>query len=181
MHMGGLNATLTTSQTVDLDLHANIASDNLEARLGDTNYSDVQWWMEWYTDTGATASNATINVTYNDGTSGNLSVQAVGGTSRASRMFPLNNLIPSADAGKYIRDINTVTLSASTGTAGNFGFTCTRYRAALFQPIANARFTADWAGLGLPEIPNETCLFPVQVAGTTSTGIVRVTGKIIHG
>lgn len=181
MHKGGLVGNITTSQTVDLDLDANLASDNLSARKGDSNFSDVQWWMEWYTDTGATASNATINVTYNDGTSGDLTVQAVGGTIRASRMFPLNTLIPAAAAGKYIRDINTVILSASTGTAGNFGFTATRYRAALFQPIANARFTADWAGLGLPEIPNESCLFPIQVAGTTTTGTVRATGKIIHG
>lgn len=181
MHMGGLNATLTTAQTVNLDLNANLASDNLDARKGDANFSDVQWWLEWYADTGATASNATINVTYNDGTSGDLTVQAVGGTIRASRMMPLNSLIPAAAAGKYIRDINTVTLSASTATAGNFGFTATRYRSAIYQPVANARFTADWMGLGLPEIANESCLFAVQVAGTTTTGAVRATGKIVHG
>lgn len=181
MHMGGLSGTVTTAQTVNLDVHANIASDNLTARVGDSNYSDVQWWMEWYTDTGATASNATINVTYNDATSGDLTVVAVGGTLRASRMIALNGLIPSAAAGKFIRDINTVTLSASTGTAGNFGFTATRYRAAIYKPVANARFTADWAGLGLPEIPNESCLFPIQLSSTTSTGVVRATGKIIHG
>jgi hypothetical protein len=181
MHMGGLSGTSTTSQTVNLDLFANVGSDNLDARKGGSDYADVQWWMEWYADTGATASNATINVTYSDSTSGDLTVVAVGGTVRNGRMIPLNGLIPAAAAGKYIRDINTVILSASTTTAGNFGFTCTRYRAALYQPVANARFTADWAGLGLPEIPNESCLFPVQIAGTTSTGTVRATGKIIHG
>ena len=181
MHMGGLSGTVTTAQTVNLDLNANLANDNLDARKGDANFSDVQWWLEWYTDTGATASNATINVTYNDATSGDLTVVAVGGTVRASRMIPLNGLIPAAAAGKYIRDINTVILSASTTAAGNFGFTCTRYRAALYKPVGNARFTADWAGLGLPEIPNESCIFPVQIAGTASTGTVRATGKIVHG
>jgi len=181
MHMGGLNGTLLTAQTVNLDVNANLASDNLTERIGDSNFSDVTWWMEWYTDTGATASNATINVTYNDGTSGDLTVVAVGGTVRASRMIPLNGLIPAAAAGKFIRDINTVTLSASTATAGNFGFTATRYRSALYKPLANARWTADWAGLGLPKIPNEACLFPIQLASTTTTGIVRATGKIVHG
>lgn len=181
MHMGGLNATLTTAQTVNLDLHASLALDNLDARKGDANFSDVQWWMEWYADTGATASNATINVTYNDGTSGDLTVVAVGGTVRAARMIPLNGLIPAAASGRFIRDINTVTLSASTATAGNFGFTCTRYRAGVYLPVANARFTSDWAGLGLPEIHNESCLFAVQLASTTSTGVVRATGKISHG
>ncbi len=181
MHMGGLVGNIITSQTVGLDLHANIANDNLAARIGDSNYSDVQWWMEWYTDTGATASNATINVTYNDGASGDLTVQAVGGTVRASRFISLNSLIPAAAAGKYIRDINTVILSASTTVAGNFGFTATRYRAALYKPTQNIRWTADWAALGFPEIANESCLFCVQIAGNTSTGIVRATGKIVHG
>lgn len=181
MHMGGLNATLTTAQTVNLDLDANIASNNLAARIGDSNYSDVQWWMEWYTDTGATASNATINVTYNDGTTGDLTAVAIGGTLRLSRMVPLNNLIPAAAAGKYIRDINTVTLSASTATAGNFGFTATRYRASVYLPITNARFTSDWAQIGLPEIANESCLWSVVIAGTTNTGTLRATGKISHG
>lgn len=181
MHMGGLNGTLTTAQTVNVDISANLATLNLDARKGDANYSDIQWWLEWYTDTGATASNATVNVTYNDNSSGNLSVVAVGGTVRASRMIPLNSLIPTADSGKYIRDVNTVQLSASTGTAGSFGVTATRYRGGVFTPVANARFVATWAELGLTEIHNDSCLFPIVIANTTTTGAVRGTGKIIHG
>lgn len=181
-HMGGLNGTLTSAQTVNLDLNALLASDNLGARKGDANFSDVQWWLEWYTDTGASNAAATINVIYNDGTSGNLtSTGNLGVSRRASYMLQLNYLIPAADSGKYIRGVNTVTLSATTGTAGNFGITATRYRCGIYQPIANARFTADWASLGLPEIPNESCLFPVQLAATTTTGLVRATGKISHG
>jgi hypothetical protein len=181
MHMGGLNGTLLTAQTVNLDIHSNLATNNLDARKGDADYSDIQWWMEWYTDTGATASNATINVTFNDGTSANLSLQAVGGTVRAGRMIPLNSLIQAADQGKYIRDINDVTLSASTGTAGNFGFTATRYRGSVYCPAGNVRFNSTWTDLNLPEIFNSSCLFPVAIAITTSTGIVRGAAKIIHG
>lgn len=179
-HMGGLNGTLTTAQTVDLDLNA-LTANNVVARRGDANYSDVTWWMEWYTDTGGTAVTATVNVTYNDGTSGNLTAISLAATRRASQMIPLNGFIPAADSGKFIRDINTVTLSATTGAAGNFGFTATRYRAALYKPVANARFTADWAGLGLPEIANSSCLMLIQLANATTTGIVRATGKIVHG
>ena len=181
MHMGGLNGTLATAQTADVDLNANLASDNLTERIGDSNFSDVTWWLEWYTDTGSTAVTATVNVTYNDGTSGNLTGISLAATRRASFMQPLNGSIPAADSGKYIRDVNTVTLSATTGTAGSFGVTATRYRAALYEPIANARFTADWAGLGLPSIPNSACLMLIQLAGATSTGTVRATGKIVHG
>jgi hypothetical protein len=182
MHMGGLSGTVTgTAQTADLDVHANIGNDNLAARIGDSNYSDVTWFLEWYADTGATVVTATVNVTYNDGTSGNLTAVSLAATRRISFMQPLNGLVPAADSGKFIRDVNTVQLSATTGTAGNFGVTATRYRAAFYKPVANARFTSNWADLGLPSIPNSSCLFPIQIAGTTSTGIVRATGKIIHG
>lgn len=180
-HMGGLSGTVATAQTVNVDLAAIGATDNVAVRKGDSNYSDVQWWLEWYTDTGATVVTATVNVTFNDGTSNNLTGISLAATRRASFMQPLNSLIQAADSGKYIRDVNTVTLSATTGTAGNFGVTATRYRAAVYSPIANARFTADWAGLGLPEIPNESCLFCILQPGATNTGALRATGKIIHG
>jgi hypothetical protein len=47
MHMGGLNGTLTSAQTVNLDVAANLATSNLSARKGDANYSDIQWRLEW--------------------------------------------------------------------------------------------------------------------------------------
>jgi hypothetical protein len=181
MHMGGLNGTLTTAQTVNLDISANLGTANLDARKGDTNYSDIQWWLEWYTATGATAANATVAVTYNDGTTGSLTAAALAATRPASHMIPLNSLIPAAASGKFIRDVDSVTLSASTATAGSFGITATRYRAGSYLPVLNTRFTSDWAQLGLPEIANSSCLFGIVATPTTSTGIVRATGKIIHG
>lgn len=182
-HMGGLSGTTTPgAQAVDIDLDLLLATSNLDARKGDANYSDVQWWLEWYTATGATASNATVNVTYNDNSSGNLTAIAIGGTAiQATRMIALNSLIPTADSGKYIMRVNTVTLSASTGTAGSFGVTATRYRAAVFMPVGNARFTATWADLGLPEIHNSSCLFSIVIANATTSGNIKGTGKILHG
>ena len=180
-HMGGLSGIVTTAQTVGMDLSAILGTSNLDARKGDANYSDVQWWLEWYTDTGSTAVNITVNVTFNDASSANLLTLALPATRRVGMFYPLNGLIQAADSGKFIRDVNTVTLSATTGTAGNFGVTATRYRAGMFMPIANARFTNDWQQLGLPEIPNSACLFPVLLNSTTSTGTLRATGKIIHG
>ena len=180
MHMGGLSGTSTGSQTVNLDLNANLASNNLDARKGDANFSDVQWWMEWYTDTGGTAVTATVGVTYNDGTTGTLSV-ALAATRRASLMIPLNGFIPAAAAGKYIRDIDTVQLSATTGSAGSFGFTATRPRMTMPLSLANKMETFDWAALGLPEIFNSSCLMILQVASTTTTGTVRGGSKLSHG
>ena len=180
MHMGGLNGTLTTAQTVNLDLNANLDSRNLNKRKGDANFSDVQWWLEWYTATGATAVTATVAVTYNDGTTGTLSASLVA-TRPASFMMPLNGLIPSAAAGKYIRDVDSVQLSATTGTAGSFGVTATRPRMTMPLALANRMEVFDWAALGLPEIANSSCLFPVILTSTTSTGTVRGGGKLAHG
>ncbi len=180
-HMGGLVLNVTTSQTITgLDLDPG-ALNPPAARLGASDYSDVQWFLEVYSDGGGTASNATINVTFGDGTSANLNAVAVGGTLRAGRMIALTPLIATADQGKKIRRINSVSLSVSTGTAGNFGFTCTRQRTSLPLPLANKPEIGDWQALGLAEIPNGSCLVLVTQTSTTSTGVVRGQGKIAHG
>ena len=182
VHSGGLVGNVATAQTANaFDLSTLLATSDLDARKGDANYSDVQWWLEWYTDTGATVSAVVVNVTYDDGTTGNLTSAALAATRRASLMLPLNGLIPSAAAGKFIRGWNSITLTPSTGTAGSLGMTATRYRGSQFMPIANARFSSNWADLGSPEIGNSSCLQAIILASTTSTGTLRATGKILHG
>lgn len=180
-HMGGLSGTVTTAQTVSLNLSTLGATNNISKRIGNTNYSNVQWWLEWYTATGTTAVTVTVNVTYDDGTTGALASASLAATRPVGFMLSLNALVPAAASGKYIRAVNTVTLSASTGSAGNFGVTATRPRMTLAAPIANIKWVADWAQLGFPEIFNESCLFPIVLTSTTSTGTVRGGGKISHG
>ena len=181
-HMGGLVGNVATLQTVaGMDLSTLLTTDNLDARKGDANYSDVQWWLEWYADTGTTAANATVSVTYNDGTTGTLTAVALAATRRASFLQPLNGLIPAAASGKFIRAVTGVQLSVTTGVAGNFGVTATRVRSSAFMPVPNQRVQYDWAALGLPEIANDSCLFLVQIASTTTTGLVRGSGKAVHG
>lgn len=179
-HMGGLSGTVTTAQTVGIDLSSLLATSNVAARIGDTNYSDVQWWLEWYTATGSTAVTATVVAVYNDGTTANITV-TLAATRPAGFMQSLNGLIPAAQAGKYIRGITSVALSATTGAVGNFGITATRPRMVIGSPIANMKTIADWAQLGLPEIKNSACLFPIVLTSTTSSGTVRGGGKIVHG
>lgn len=177
-HMGGLVLNVATAQTVTgMDLSA----IGLPAeRRGAADFSDLQWFLEVYTDGGATASNATITVTYDDDTSGNLNVIAVGGTIRAGRMINLTPFIPTAKQGRKIKAITSVILSASTTVAGNFGFTCTRQRTGRGFGIANTPVPLTWQN-GLPEIPNDSCLMPVVVCSTTSSGVLVGQGKIAHG
>lgn len=172
-HMGGLSGTVTTAQGA-LSL---VTTDPGAERRGDANYSDVQWWLEIYTALGSTGVNATVNVTYDDASTGNLAAIALGATPRQGRMYPL----VSAVAGRFIRAVNSVTLSATTGTAGNFGITATRPRTSVSMPLLNKTEVFDWAQLGLPEVPNNACLMMIMLCGTTSTGVVRGQGKIAHG
>jgi hypothetical protein len=180
-HMGGLNGTLTTAQTVGIDLSTLGGTSNLTERMGASNYSDVQWWLEWYTDTGGTGVNATVNVTYNDASTGDLTVQALVATTRASRLYPLNSLIPAAAAGKFIRHVNTVTLSATTAAAGSFGVTASRVLARQGALTANLPNSSNWADLGLQKVANSACVYPIVFCSTTSTGTFRGFGKFIHG
>ena len=170
---GGLTGNITTAQG-GLDL---TTTDPGADRVGALDYSDVQWWLEIYTALGATSVNATVGVTYNDGTTGNLTAFALGVTPRQGRLYPL----VSAVSGKFIRGVTGVTLSATTGTAGNFGITATRPRTSVSTNVANKTETFDWAQLGLPNIPNDSCLFMLLNCTTTSTGILRGQAKIAHG
>lgn len=180
-HMGGLSGVVATAQTANVDLEALLATNNTAERIGDADYSDVNWWLEWYTATGATAVTATVNVTFNTGTTANLTAVSLPATRPASHMVPLNTLVPAAQSGMFIKKVNTVTLSATTATAGSFGVTATRVRATLGAPIPNYKVVADWAQLGLPSVANGAGLFPIVLTATTSSGTVRGGGKIIHG
>lgn len=178
VHNGGLVLNILTSQAIT---GLNLATLSVSSeRIGDTNYSDVEWFLEVYTSGGATASNATINVTYNDETTGNLNVQSVASLV-AGNMLPLTPLIPTGQQGKFIKGINSVILSASTGTAGSFGFTATRSRTIIEMPLANKAEIRDWAQLGLPYIANDSCLQLMVFGNSTSSGTIRGGGKIIFG
>ena len=160
-HMGGLVLNTTSSQTTNLPISLVTLAPN--------------------PDGGATASTATINVTFNDGSSADLSTVSVGGTLRAGNRLSLNSLRTVSQQTLYIRAVNSIVLSASTGTAGNFGFTATRIRAYLPLAVPNMSNKLDWATAGLPEIPNESGLELMVLPSTTSSGTLRGGGKILHG
>lgn len=163
-HRFSLSGIITTAQAVDLDLLAMAATSNLAERKGKDDYSGVQWWLEWSTATGSTAVTATVNVTYNDGSSGNVAVSLAASMS-AGRMVP----IVSAVAGLYIRDVNTVTLSATTGTAGLFGVVATLQRTEMFVASANQQAIFDWAALGFPVVYDSSCLFFIGITSAVTT------------
>ena len=176
---GNCNGTLTTSQSIALDLQTMGGTDNISTRIGDADYSDVQWWLEWYSATGATTVNATVAVTYGDGSTGNLSLVPISANRPASSAINLNVYRP-AGVNAFIRAVNSITLSASTGTAGAFGVTATRLRGSVFAPVANCKYGCNWADLPLNEIPAKACMMLFVLPSTTSSGTVRGGGKVSH-
>jgi hypothetical protein len=170
----------TTTQTVTgFALNSFLSTNNIGTRIGDANYSDVQWWVENPLAGVNTTITLTINVTYNDGTTGNLTLAGYLNF-RQARMFALNSLIPAADAGKFIRAINNVTSSA-TISPNNIAFVATRYRASLYLEVANQIYNGGWTELGMPEIYNQSCLFPIIIAPGVNVSTVNLDGTIVHG
>ena len=173
-HMGGLNGTLTTAQTVNVDL----ATASTAGRCA-SDGSNVEWYLEIYTDIGTTASNATISYTDANDTSGKtITITGFTGSSplnRAGRCVPL-----ITSDGIAIKSIQTVTLSATSGTAGNFGVTARKKLCSVGQYIANITpIGSDAVSIGMPEVKETSCIEMLAVCSTSNTGIVY--GDIVIG
>jgi hypothetical protein len=126
-HIGNLSGIVTTAQTVGLT----------PTRY--TNGAGVEAWVEIYTQIGATSTTFTMNYTNDAGTAGQVSpTVAIGNTNlrEAQRMIPIS--LAAGDAG--VRAVSTLTLAASTTTAGAFGVTLLRRLAVI--PVAAAGFGA---------------------------------------
>lgn len=169
-HNGGLSGTVTTAQT------AGVSASTLAGTRCATDYSDVEWFLEWYTATGSTAVTATAAVTYNDDSTGNVTVSIPASTA-ASRRLP----ILSAVAGKWIKSVQTVTLSATTGTAGSFGVTAVRVLGEMACDTANAFRKADWAMIELPILADDACLELMTIPSSTTSGTVVGRALIVQG
>ena len=115
---GGLSGTSTSPQTTNLPTAALTRS---------TSGEGVMAGLVIYTAIGSTAVTVTISYTNQSGTSGRTSLATqIGGTnySAIGTLIP----IPLAAGDTGVRSVQSVTLSATSGTAGNFGV-------CLFRPL----------------------------------------------
>lgn len=135
----------------------------------DASGTGLEIWIECYTATGSTAANITVQYTNTDNTSGRNTVSTAHITSMpANRMYQVP--LQSGDTG--VKSVQSVTLSASTGTAGSFGVTLMRRIAMMPMPLANVATVLDFAALGFPQIQNDTALNFIHQGTTTSSGII---------
>lgn len=172
--MGGLLGNSTAVQTVNLDISG--TGSNLPARRGDADYSDIQWFLEWYTATGSPAVTATVIYTNADGITGRSTTVALPSAVAAGRLLAI-----VGNGGEYIQSVQSVQLSAATATAGNFGVTASRPLTSISLPQANGGVVANVIDLGMPRIHDSACLAIVLLPGGSTTGFIYGNAKIIQG
>lgn len=165
-HTGGLSGTAAGAQTTNLPTAAL------------TRYTDgigVTILLEIYTAVGVNAITVTASYTNQGSTSGR-TTQAVnfGGNSAEGNAGQVVELpLQSGDYG--VKSVESVTLSATSGTAGNFGVTLAKPIMMLPQRpymLAPAVFDAALElGGCIQQIQSDACLFElVSNASATNTG-----------
>jgi Flp pilus assembly protein TadG len=165
--MGGLSGTVTTAQTVNLDAETPKTQNRF------ANYNELEWFVEWYSDTGSSAVTMTVTYTNQSGTGNRTTTVSLAATMRASRML---QIAPSnGDTG--IKSIQSITLSGTTGTAGNFGITALKRISSVGFQSSGVPIIFDFTQCGFPEIKSNTCLSFVMVPASTTTG--NLSGEVV--
>jgi hypothetical protein len=162
-HIGDLNATLTTDQTVQGSTPSPALTRNTG---GEGNIA----WAEIYSIVGTSSQTLTMTYTNQAGTGGRTTTTNIGSTGFREVTRVLRLPLMSGDTG--IRAVEKVSLSATTGTAGNFGITIARPIAWIPVGSAGAGGWRDYTtGLpGIPAIDPDACLAiaSIPAAGTAS-------------
>jgi hypothetical protein len=161
-HQGGLDGTVTSAQTTNLPT----------ATL--TRYtSGVGVWaaLEIYTAIGTGGATASVSYTNQAGTAGRTSVLPFGvsGYSIADGAV----VVPLVSGDMGVKSVESVTLSGSTGSAGNFGVTLFRPLMAFpcgapADPFRRHALNSGWGG-GMPEIVDGACLQWMSTLGASNT------------
>lgn len=147
-HMGGLSGNTTATQTVNTPALT---------RYSGTSSIGNMIFVEIYATLGTTNANFTVTYTNQDGTSGRTGSFTLQSTSQfAGQVYPIR--LQAGDTG--VRSVESVALSSSTGTQGNFGITIGRPISIVAPLINGTADIKDFAtGLpGIPKIERNACL-----------------------
>lgn len=168
-HMGGLSGSTTLTQTVGVDV------SSLTTRIGQSGYSEVEWWLEWYTSTGTTSVVATITYTNGAGTSGRTTNVTIPSSTISRRMIRI-----IGSNGEPIKSIQSIQ-HVSTGGTGNYGVTAMRCVTSATTTTTSTSCMIDWYELGLPSVPNDACLFFVVYTPTATSTLFEGAITFIDG
>lgn len=159
VHTSGLSGTVATPQTVNSTAITRPNNQGVDAEL----------WLEWYTPTGSTPRTVTASYTNTAGTAGRTTATAsIPASPVAGFMLPLGLQASSGDLG--VQSVQTVTLSGSTGTAGDFGVTLMRRVAEL--ALITSDVPVEDVSRRRVEIEGGAALSLVLLCSGTDTGLI---------
>lgn len=164
-HISGFSGTTPTGSPNTVAIGPN-------SRVG-TPYTNVMAAVEIYSQVGTTSTTLTASYTNEAGTSGRTTPAIVfGGNNIGTREQQRFMVLPLQEGDSAVKSVESVTIAATTGTAGNWGIT-------LFRPLAmfgtGARgFSFLWDGMiggcgNLPDVTN-ICAFPLYFGTGASAG-----------
>lgn len=168
----GFDGTLTTVQSI---------TSFPTLTRNPNNGSDLELWLESTTTIGTTGFNITVNYTKSDNTTNAYTQTLTSGELTNTSAVRIN--IPPGG----IKSIQSIQLSASSGTAGNFGLCLYRPICELSQPrgttftIPTTRYIADWTKTGLARIENGAAIVIMLASSSSSTGAMNGSINLIKG
>lgn len=173
-HHGGMSGVVTTEQTT------NLPSGSTAALTRHTGGDGVMIGLVIYTQIGTTATTVTVRYTNQAGTANRVSTAtSFGGAGfrEANRLI----LIPLQAGDTGVRSVEGVTITATTGTAGNFGVV-------LFKPLTTFALESTTGAMpidavtggmvgALQPFDDTACLSCISIANTTQT----INGALLLG
>lgn len=161
-HQGGLSGTVVGAQTT------NLPTDPL---LRYVDGEGVMIGVTIYTQIGATGTTISASYTNQAGVAGRTTPLVQIGATRfreANRLI----LLPLQAGDTGVQSVESVSLTATTGTAGNFGVTLFRplYAMAVesLSGVASGGFVTGFTGGGVARIESDACLFLIGVSASTN-------------
>lgn len=157
VHTSGLVGNSASAQTVN----------SVAVNRPDSTGEGAQIFLEVYTATGGSATTVTASYTNQAGTSGRTTISTTYPASMAAR-YSIQLPLQAGDTG--VRSVESITLAATTGTAGNIGVTIARPVFAFPAGISQIAVNADFLVTGLAGIDDDACLFYYALPPSTSAG-----------
>ena len=171
---GGLNSTLTTTQTTNLPT---------AALTRYTSGEGVMAGLCIWSQLGNTVTTVTVSYTNQSGTPGRISTPVQIGSNNAANAAGRLIALPLEPGDTGVRSVESVTLAGTTATAGNFGV-------CLFKPLAmfamndfqgahvfDAISTGGFIG-ALAEVHPDACL---SILGISAIANMPFMGSVILG
>lgn len=160
VHCSGASGTVATAQAI---------TGGAVTRYTGTASVGNKIQIEIYTAIGATATTATVSYTNQAGTAGRVTkAVAIGGTGLNTATSVIN--CPLADGDTGVQSVQSVTLAATTGTAGSFGVNIVRQLGLCISGgVASGSIRDMIAGLpSMPELLTGACLYFNWFSNTTT-------------